>query len=85
LEGGSPSGISIIQKDLSADAPIEGEPVITNGRGYSFFSLRNGSLRTVMPLGARNAGFVIAQVPLNAIEKINHLTIKNTIHLKLRI
>jgi hypothetical protein len=79
------SGRSALQQDLSADTPVEGEPVIRNGRGYSFSPLRNGSLRTVMPLGARDAGSLIAQLPLKAIEKINLRSIKNTIHLKLRI
>jgi hypothetical protein len=85
LENESSSGASISQQDLSADTPIEGEPVITNGRGYSFSLLRNGSLRTAMPLGTRDAGSVIAQTSLSAIQKINHFTIKNTILLKLRI
>lgn len=85
LEGGNSSGVSITQQDLSADAPIEGEPVITNGRGHSFSSLRTGSLRTLLSLGTRDAGSVVAQTPLRVIEKINHSTIKSTILLKLRI
>jgi hypothetical protein len=85
FENKIPSGVSIIQQDLSADTPIEGEPVITNGRGYSFSALRNGSLRTIAALGTRDAGYLIAQTSVNVIQKINHRTIKNTIHLKLRI
>jgi hypothetical protein len=85
LENKILSDASIIQQDLNADTPIEGEPVITNGRGYSFSALRNGSLRTIVALGTRDAGYLIAQTPVNATQKTNHFTIKNTIHLKLRI
>jgi hypothetical protein len=78
------SGISV-QQDLSADTPVESEPAIGKARNYSFSPLRNGSLRTIMPMGSRDAGSVPAQISLKAIEKINTFTIKNTIHLKLRI
>jgi hypothetical protein len=79
------SGVSVIQQNLSADTPIESEPAIGKARSYSFSPLRNGSPRTIMPMGSRDTGSVPAQVSLKAIEKINTFTIKNTIHLKLRI
>jgi hypothetical protein len=84
-EDGITSGVSLIQHDLSADTSIEGEPVITNGRGYSFSPPRNGSPRTVMLPGTRDTGSVIAYPSLQVIEKINRLTVKNSILLKLRI
>jgi hypothetical protein len=81
-EDGLASGITVTQYDLLAESPVEGEPVISKARGHLFSS---GSLRIVMPLGTRDTGFVPAQSYLRVIENVNHLTIKNTILLKLRI
>jgi hypothetical protein len=84
-ENVSASGVFVTQQDLIAESPVEGEPVIGKARGHLFSPLRNGSLRIVMPLGTRDTGSVLAQSSLRAIEKVNHLTIKNAILLKLRI
>jgi hypothetical protein len=82
----STSGGSVIQQDLGTDTPVEGEPVISNARGYSFSPLRNGGLRTFMLTGMlKNDSFVLAQSSLKAGEKAQYLNLKNTILLKLRI
>jgi hypothetical protein len=84
-EDGPSSGVSVTQQDLGPESPIEGELAISKARGHLFSSLRNSSPRTVMPSGTQDAGSVLVQSSLRAIEKTNHPTIKNVILLKLRI
>ncbi|GHV57306.1 hypothetical protein AGMMS49579_22980 [Spirochaetia bacterium] len=71
--------------DLAIDCLAEGETIMSRAGRYSFSPLRTGFLRLLMLNAPQNAGSVLAQSSLKAIEKVNYLDIKNTILLKLRI
>jgi hypothetical protein len=71
--------------DFTIDCLAEGETVMSRARGYSFSPLRTGSLRILMLIGLQYAGFVLIQSSLKKSEKVNYLTIKNAVLLKLLI
>jgi hypothetical protein len=67
------------------DCLAEGSTVISRARGHSFFPLRSGLLRIVMPQGTHKAGTAVLFSGLRIIEQTTYLPIKNNILLKLRI
>jgi hypothetical protein len=71
--------------DFTIDCLAEGETVMSRVRGYSFFPLRTGFLRILMLIGLQYAGFILIQSSLKKSEKVNYLTIKNAVLLKLLI
>ncbi|GHV07353.1 hypothetical protein FACS189485_17570 [Spirochaetia bacterium] len=71
--------------DITIDCLAEGETIMSRARAYSFSPLRTGSLRILMLIGLQYAGFVLIQSSLKKSEKVNYLTMKNALLLKLRI
>ncbi|AEF82369.1 hypothetical protein [Leadbettera azotonutricia] len=71
--------------DHSINCLAEGTAIMSRARGYSFSLLRNGSLRVLMAFGLKNTGSSFFHASLAHAEKMNSLSTKYTIPLKLRI
>jgi hypothetical protein len=71
--------------DHLMDCVVGSGAVIDRAGGYSFSPVRNGSLRIAVTLSTQNAKIAFSHLSLKTNRNTNHLNIKNTILLKLRI
>jgi hypothetical protein len=79
------SGGLLTPLDPLMDCVVGSGAVIDRAGGYSFSPVRNGSFRLAIPLSAQNAKIAFSYLSLKTNKNANHLNIKNTILLKLRI